>query len=341
MATTRSRVVELSEHSSAQVATFVTLAAACSAALFMFVAAPLLDTFFAGFLRSEVIRDGSKVTYRIAENRADEIVETGTFTTWAIVDPRQTEHHDDVPPTARPSTTNYRAEYIFKPVVALAPLVLVGGIVIAALLTALFPGGLIAQKIEREILVALDRLAFSQYGEHTQAEIKTLTKEISSADARKLHDLADVYGMSFSDLELLQRALLWRESASSTKLFKSHDAIKFYMREYFTDRYSNAILGLVYMGAAVLIIVIGIRGLKFLPATDPSVVLSALGLEFMLLITYAAILMYGRTEESSGIIHASSGGEQFADLTLDNDAEKLMRAFLAVPRKSGSSGEAS
>ncbi len=339
MATTRSRVVELSEHSSSQIATFVVLAVACSMSIFLFVAAPMLDAFFEGFLRSEVIRDGSKVTYRIAENRADEIVETGTFGTWAIVDPRQAERHDDAPPTTNQKTANYRAEYIFKPVVALAPLVLVGGILFAALLTSLFPGGLLAQKIEREILVALDRLAFSQYGEHTQAEIKALTKEITTADARKLHDLVDVYGMSFSDLELLQRALLWKDAASSTKTFRTHDAIKFYMREYFTDRYSNAILGLVYMGAAVLIIVIGIRGLKFLPATDPSVVLSALGLEFMLLITYAAILMYGRTEESSSTLTSGSGGEQFADPLTDNETEKLMRAFLAVPRKSGADGD--
>ena len=89
------------------------------------------------------------------------------------------------------------------------------------------------------------------------------------------------------------------------------------------------------MGAAVLIIVIGIRGLKFLPATDPSVVLAALGLEFMLLITYASILMYGRTEESTGIRVASvsgGGGDGMADLEMDGDTEKLLRAFLAVKR---------
>jgi hypothetical protein len=342
MATTRSRVVELSEHSSTQITTFLVLAAACAASLFIFVAAPVLDVFFAGFLRSEVIRDGSAVTYRIAENRADEVVITGTFTTWAIVDPRQTDHNDDAPPTQKQTDAPaYRAEYIFKPIVALAPLVLVGGVLIAALLTSLLPGGLLGQKMEREILVALDRLAFSQYGEHTQAEIKMLTKEIVTADARRLHDLADVYGMSYTDLELFQKALLWREASGGARTTRTHDAIKFYMREYFTDRYSNAILGLVYMGAAVLIIVIGIRGLKFLPATDPSVVLSALGLEFILLVTYAAILMYGRTEESGGMIRSSSGGEQHADLDLDGDTEKLMRAFLAVPRTTSADGDRS
>jgi hypothetical protein len=101
------------------------------------------------------------------------------------------------------------------------------------------------------------------------------------------------------------------------------------MREYFTDRYSNAILGLVYIGAAILIIVIGIRGLKFLPATDPSVVLGALGLEFMLLITYAVVLMYGRTEEPS---HAAGATHGDSSISLDADTQQLLRAFLATPR---------
>jgi hypothetical protein len=288
-------------------------------ALFVFVAAPVLDLFFSSFLRSAVIRDGSVVTYRVAENRPDEQVETGMFTTWALADPRALAE-------VRP-----RAEYVFKPIVALAPLVLVGGFVIASLCTALFRGGYLRQKIEREILVALDRLAIRQYGDHTADEVQTLSREITAADARRLHDLSELYGMAHSDLMLLQRAMLWKQSNGMDQLFKTHDAIKFYMREYFTDRYSNAVLGMVYMGAAVLIIVIGIRGLKFLPASDPSVVLSALGLEFMLLITYAAILMYGRTEEAAapGSTGASAG---LLGLESDADTEQLIRAFLAKDR---------
>ena len=338
-ATTRSRVVELSEPSPTQIFSFGLLAAASATVLFLFVASPLLESFFESFLRSEVINDGSAVTYRIAENRQDEVVITGALTTWALVDPRQSGS-DRAPVVSvqgdemvvKPA---YRAEYIFRPVIALAPLVLVGGFVLAALLTSLFTGllGYLSQKIEREILVALDRLAFAQFGEHTPEEIKQLIREIARADARRLHDLSDIYSMSYTDLDLLQKALLWREASGLNRIIKTHDAVKFYMREYFTDRYANAVLGLVYMGAAVLIIVIGIRGLKFLPSTDPSVVLAALGLEFMLLITYAAILMYGRTEETPGIrLPSGGGGDGLADLEMDGDTEKLLRAFLAVKR---------
>ncbi len=340
MATTRTRVVELSEHTPAQVMLFGLMSITCSVVLFMFVAAPAMDAFFAAFLRSDVIRDGSQVTYRIAENRDDEVVTTGTFSTWALVDPRERKTIDaaraSVPEGT--STARYHAEYVFTPAVALAPLVIVGGFVFSALLTTLFSGlaGFVRQKIEREVLNAMDRLAISQYGDHTPEEIKSITRDILNADLRRLHDLADSYEMPFFDLELLRNALRWRDSKGLTRMMRTHDAIKFYMREYFTDRYSNAVLGLVYIGAAILIIVIGIRGLKFLPATDPSVVLGALGLEFMLLITYAMVLMYGRTEEDVADAHRDSRGHGSAT---DADAEHLLRAFLAVPRSTQDEGD--
>lgn len=337
VANTRTRVVELSEHRPAQMLVFGLLAISFWVVLFMFVAAPLMDSFFSSFLRSEVVRDGSQVTYRIAENRDDEVVTTGTFTTWALVDPRERKAIDAARILARTTEESrpYHAEYIFTPAIALAPLLIVGALVLATLITTILPGlmGYVRQKFEREVLNAMDRLAVAQYGDHTPDEIRSITRDILGADRRRLHDLADVYAMPFSDLELLQSALRWRESEGIARVWKTHDAIKFYMREYFTDRYSNAVLGMVYIGAAILIIVIGIRGLKFLPATDPSVVLGALGLEFMLLITYAMVLMYSRTDEDSGDAtrdthHASSAS--------DADAEHLLRAFLAVPRATSS-----
>lgn len=335
-ATTRSRVVELSQHSAGQIVSYYLLAVVSAIGLFLFVAAPVLDSFFADFLRSEVIRDGTAVSYSISDNRSEELVITTPVTIWALVDPSSTT---DRPPRIRNADgmviaePKYHAEYIFRPLIALAPFILVGGFLIATLLTSLLPSGAgyLAQKIEREVLVALDRLAFAQYGEHTPQEIDQLTKEITKADTRRLHDLGDIYGLPFTDLELLQKALQWKESSGLNRMLRTHDAIKFYMREYFTDRYSNTILGLVYMGAAVLIIVIGIRGLKFLPSTDPSVVLSALGLEFMLLVTYAAVLMYGRSEEAGGI-YSAAPSDGMNDLETDGDTEKLLRAFLAVPR---------
>ncbi len=343
MATTRSKVVELSEHTPAQMIVFGVLSVACAIALFTAVAVPTVESFFTAFLRSEVIRDGSSVKYRISENREDEVVVTSPYTRWALVDPST----QMLTPSATPQLDTSgkpklrQAEYVFSPVIAFAPLVIVGGFVLGALLTTIVGGaaGLVRQKLEREILTALDRLAMAQYGEHTQQEITGLAREIVSANLRTRHDLADRYAMPFSQLELLRSAIRWRDSSGPVRLWRTHDAVKFYMREYFTNRYSNAILGLVYMGAAVLIIVIGIRGLKFLPATDPSVVLGALGLEFMLLITYAIVLMYGRTDEDTSEHIRETAASHAAHL--DSDTEHLLRAFLGVQRSSQSDGDRS
>lgn len=332
--TTRSKYVELTEHTSQQVALFASLVVGCCVVLMLFVATPAMETFFRSFLRSEVLHDGQKVVYRISENRSEEIIETHTVGTWALVDERSARQIVDRPDVPVP------AEYIFKPLISLTPIVLVASVLLAAIITTLLPPGigLVRQKIEREILNVLDRLAWSLYGEHTAEEIKTLTRDITTADTRRLHDLAEIYNVHYTDLELLQRALQWRISSGLSQLIHVHAGVKFYMREYFTDRYSNAVLGVVYIGAAMLIIVIGIRGLKFLPASDPSVVLGALSLEFMLLITYASVLMYGRQEDQGGFDlarNAVSGAHTIS--SGDADAEQLLRAFLGVHRSA--SGE--
>lgn len=341
MATTRSKVVELSEHTPAQMIVFGLLSVVCAIGLFTMVAVPTVESFFTTFLRSEVLRDGSAVHYRISENREDEVVTTSPFTRWALVDPGDRDRPAaSVQLDAQGVPRLRHAEYVFSPMIAFAPLIVVGGIVLAALLTTVIGGaaGLVRQKLEREILTALDRLAMAQFGEHTQQEISALSREIVSANLRSLHDLADRFVLPFSQLELLRNAIRWRDASGFLRVWRTHDAVKFYMREYFTNRYSNVILGLVYMGAAVLIIVIGIRGLKFLPATDPSVVLGALGLEFMLLVTYAVVLMYGRTDEEL----PEHGRDTVAHTAqLDSDTEHLLRAFLGVQRSSTADGDRS
>lgn len=334
----RSTVVELRAHNVGQVVVFFSLSIVCAVLIFTCVAAPVMDAFFGTFLRSAVLRDGTTVTYSIGETRPEEVVTTNAFGTWALADPRalelQKKEHTLTGVIPRP----VRADYVFKPLLALAPLVVVFGVVLGGVLTILLPAGMgfLRQKVEREILYLLDRLAVSVYGEHSNDEIRKLVKSISSADVRALHDLADSLKISFSEIELLAGALKWQQSEGFTKLFHSHAAIKFYMREHFTIQYSNTVLGLVYMGAAILIIVIGIRGLKFLPASDPSVVLGALGLEFMLLVTYAVMLMYGKPEDEPAL---TTTGSSAAGITaVDSSTEQLIRAFLGVRRNNKRNG---
>jgi hypothetical protein len=72
---------------------------------------------------------------------------------------------------------------------------------------------------------------------------------------------------------------------------------KLYMAHHFTEQFSNNVTGLAYGGAAVLIVGVGIRGLKFIPADRPSVILFVIFLEFTMLVLLAITMFYTENEE--------------------------------------------
>ncbi len=74
-------------------------------------------------------------------------------------------------------------------------------------------------------------------------------------------------------------------------------AIRLFMSQFFAVRYSNSVNGLAYTGAALLIIAIGLRGLKFIPPAHPSLILAAITVEFSLLILLG-ITLYFQQEEA-------------------------------------------
>jgi hypothetical protein len=73
--------------------------------------------------------------------------------------------------------------------------------------------------------------------------------------------------------------------------------LRLYMSHHFTEKYSNNVTGLAYFGAAILIIIIGVRGLKFIPSTRPSLILGAIFLEGSMLALLAFNLLYTEEEE--------------------------------------------
>ena len=73
--------------------------------------------------------------------------------------------------------------------------------------------------------------------------------------------------------------------------------MRLYMAHHFTEKYSNNVTGMAYGGAAVLIVAVGIRGLKFIPATKPSFILLSITLEFSMLLLMAITLIYNEEEE--------------------------------------------
>ena len=79
--------------------------------------------------------------------------------------------------------------------------------------------------------------------------------------------------------------------------FSIFKALRLYMSHHFTESYANTVTGLAYFGAAILIIIIGVRGLKFIPATRPSLILGAIFLEGAMLALMAFTLLYTQEEE--------------------------------------------
>ena len=70
-----------------------------------------------------------------------------------------------------------------------------------------------------------------------------------------------------------------------------------YMSHHFCEKYQSVVTGLAYGGAAFLIVAIGIRGLKFIPADKPSIIFLAIILEFAMLSLMAITLIFTEGEE--------------------------------------------
>lgn len=334
-ASSRKEYFELSKHTTLQYIIYAGMIVCVVAFLHMVIAMPLMDVFFTSFMHADVASDGEVLEYRIAEGAPKDEVVTNLFTNWGIVE--RIAGMENEPNKMR------IARYLFNPTLALLPLILFIGVAISTYIVSFLPKsiGLLRQKIQREIMNMLDTISISLYGEHTDAEIMELRRRVIDADIRDLHDLAKEYKISVDEMKNLQGALLWQDATSPFESFiRTQVALQFYMRSYFSIQYANAILGMVYMGAAVLIIIIGIRGLKFIPSSEPSIILFALSLEFILLIVYAIMLIFSPKEdereqvamsgESGGLFSLFGGGSQESQAR-NAEVESLLKIFMTQP----------
>ncbi len=297
----RDSYFELSEHSAVQVGTFFLITVVTGTLFFIALAVPGLYSFFKSFMNAT-------------------ITQNSRYFGWVVL--------------AFPDTAA-ETEYSFNPLLALFPLIFAAGMIGGVYLTALFPQkiGFMRRKIEREIINFLDRLSRIKYGEHTESELREIVDEILSADVRQLHDYAEQYGVSFEELDVLRDALKWREGGLGYRILHIQDAIRFYLRVYYTQQYANAILGWVYVGAAVLIIIIGVRGLKFIPASAPSIILFALSLEFVMLIFYAITVIYSKQEDAPENQPKLQNSQQpVSALGNAAEVENLLKVFIAKKR---------
>jgi hypothetical protein len=236
--------------------------------------------------------------------------------------------------------------YLFNPFLSLLPVTAAVGFGCAVLVSALLPRsiGLVRKNLEREIAQALYSVAHRAFGIVTSDEdVALLRQRIESATEDQLHSLEDEFGTSYEDLVLLQRALQWSRGGMQ-RLVHLGAALRLYLRNHFTVEYEQAVLGSIYVGAAVLIIIIGLRGLQFIPKERPSLVLFAISLEFVLLIAYAVTLIFSRPVEPSSSppgIDLGYGAAPSATgpLASVHYAEKLLRMFIALPPPGAADGD--
>lgn len=312
---------ELNEHNSLQVGVFAVLFVMISV-VFFFLLLPAAQYMFEGYLLGIVTSDGSSVNYLIDAGSAQK--PTNMYLSWAV------DIYRGTPQEAR---------YWFNPLLSLSIPSLIIGVFFTFIISALLPHnlGYIRQKIERETAGLLDEICLKLYGFHSEQERNVLRNQILNADLRDLHDYERDWRMSLEDLRVLNKAIKWINGSYLHKIININSGLKVYLRFYFTERYSNNIIGAVYMGAASLIIIIGLRGLKFIPSNEPSLVLFALGLEFTLLIVYAFTLMYSRNEgDDQHLANSQISGNHsdISDIGSSREVEKLLKAFVkSTPKK--------
>ncbi len=314
---------DLAEHSLTQKIIFMSLLLIGIFTVFLGVLLPLMEFIFRVYLEG------------IVHNTTDEILGD-------IKNPEKQKQVDYIKLWAIDiySNTPQEARYWFEPVTSLLIPSIVFGLGLSILITTLLPSkiGFMRQKIEREIANFVSKIIYS-CDEIKSESPEEIEKQIIEANLRELYALSEKWNIFIEDLKTLRLALIWKKSSIIYKIWHINYGLTMYMRYYFVVKYGNAMLGLVYMGAAVLIIIIGLRGLKFIPSTQPSLVFFALGLEFSLLVTYAFTLMYGRQDDETQSSRESSADRDSLALFSSNkpvnskEVENLLRVFIKSSRK--------
>ncbi len=317
----RQKYFDLSEHNSVQVSIIIGLFL-CSVISVFFFLLPAVESIFEDGLDGKVYNAGEDVQY--VKEHGSTVHETSYYHNWAI------DIYINTPQETR---------YWFNPLLSLFIPSIIIGVIISIFITTLLPQrlGFMRQKIEREIAHILDKISLAKYGYQTDDYLDEIAQEVLTANLRDMHDYESEWGIHLEDLKSLHKALKWRNKNLFGKILRFNDYVKIYLRFYFTEKYGNTVLGYVYVGAAILIIIIGLRGLKFIPSTQPSIIFFALGLEFSLLITYAFTLMYSRqdheTEHESGGNHPSGTAFMTGDYGNSKEIENLLRVFIRNNKK--------
>jgi hypothetical protein len=312
----RKQYYELVNHNKGQHLLFMTMFIVLILSTFSIMLPTIERMIEADYLQGRVVNNGDEVPY--TEDDKKMLRRTNYYNNWAIdvfVD------------------TSGEARYWFDPMVSLLMPIALFSFLISLIVSSLLPRkiGLIRHKIEREIINQLDMIYFSNNGYYSDSKNDDFEKFIENADERQLHQKAEELKINKEEIKYLKKAIKWKNESTFYKLTHPLYGLEFYLRFYFTERYGNTMLGLVYIGAAVLIIIIGMRGLKFIPSTQPSLVFFALGLEFSVLIAYAVTVMYSKIEGDESNEY-NPNNKNDSQLKNSKEAENLLRALLKKPK---------
>jgi hypothetical protein len=146
-----------------------------------------------------------------------------------------------------------------------------------------------------------------------------LIRAMDAVAKGKLFDLlGKVIAFGFPSFgESLQILRLWYENPeeqrsnywSGEHLDRKHIFSKWMIAEI-VPKYENNVYAFAYWGAAILIVLVGLRGIQFMTREDPSLLIAGLELEFLLILLLGTLMFYKPEEYTP---HPSPNGEVSAE----------------------------
>ncbi len=188
------------------------------------------------------------------------------------------------------------AQFIINPILAFIPFDVLFGFAVAVVVGFIIRLPFFRDRVYHTVADLKKRLALQLSA--SADEIESILRNDPESNARLLARHEDIHLDSVhAEINAINSAQAYLTGKGS---WLSGAAI--YMRFHFTEEYSNTVTGMAYGGAAFLIFVVGIRGLKFISANRPSFVLFALGIEFTMLVLLATTMVYTVEEERTDLL---------------------------------------
>lgn len=204
-------------------------------------------------------------------------------------------------------------QFFVNPILSFLPFDLLFGFAIAVLVGFILRQPFFRDRVYHTVVDLKKRLQLQLSA--SAEEVESILRNDPENNARLLARREDI------NLDSVHAEIIAVNSAQAYLTGKGswRSGMATYMRFHFTEEYSNIVTGMAYGGAAFLIIVVGVRGLKFIPASKPSFILFALGVEFTMLTLLAITMIFTMEEERTDrilkqMVDAVKGGKKHGQI---------------------------